>query len=124
MNIEDRQFLTEWGGACWHAPTWCDTSTWFDDNGGDWKCVKCARLISRKKDRPKDGEGCRTFDNWTDFGWLWEKSRDLHAVSNFMSWFRQKIGLDEDPWETFLYCEVDDCCQLICDFLRERGKTA
>jgi len=45
MNEEDRKFLTEWGGDCWHE---------FDWAVGGRRCKKCGEW---------DLEN-RTFDTW------------------------------------------------------------
>lgn len=66
----------------------------------------------------------RTFDNWTDFGWLWEKLVANNSYIRFVRWLHDTSGVEDEN-----YAEVWvlwDCqppkrrCQLILDFLRER----
>lgn len=101
MNDEDRKFLTDWGGGCWHE---------FDWAVGGRRCKKCGEW---------DVEN-RTFDTWEDFGWLTECliHKDIHE--HFIEWYRSDYNTDRYAWWTWEVRHVGDRCQLICDFLREQ----
>lgn len=103
MNDADRQFLTKWGGECWHE--------W---NADENKCscgVKGRMLANYSCDYEN-----RTFDTWEDFGWLWEKFCRKY-YGRFICWICGKRHIAWIDWE---YKSPADRCQLICDFLREQ----
>ena len=102
MNDEDRKFLTEWGGDCWHE---------FDWAVGGRRCKKCGEW---------DLEN-RTFDTWADFGWLWGGFlvQSRYSIPHLMAWYGTKRQ-NNYPAHAWMLETPEDRCQLICDFLREQ----
>jgi hypothetical protein len=136
MNDEDRRYLTEWGGECWHEPDrGCAVGLGTSSGGIVLQiCTKCGVILSNTFQQLHEN---RTFDTWNDFGWLMERLCTTKLLWNFVSRWR-RVGMCwmsaddvcERYWDTPITPMVEweslkpgIRCQLICDFLREKEIT-
>ena len=120
MNDTDRQFLTEWGGECWHEIS--------DDAEPSYVCPKCGIILTAIHYSDWNPKAFyRTFDTWADFGWLWEK---LEAyLIEFIFWHAKQKPMTalfngqscSSALVEFERLSPAERSQLICDFLRERA---
>mgnify|MGYP000895782473 CR=1 FL=1 len=103
MNEEDRRYLTEWGGDCWHD---------YQQAIGGRRCKKCGEW---------DLEN-RTFDTWEDFGWLVVALTERDLLWNFADYWvgRFPTYAPTNRFSSWLAHSPINRCQFICDFLREQ----
>lgn len=111
MTDEDRKFLTEQMQECWHLLY----------SGDEMAVVPCCSKCGRRWSRIKN----RTFDNWSDFGAVWEWARKQRWLWEFHLWavFNRLPEDLKGGIEAIAYL-IDPIRfpQLICDWLREREK--
>ena len=79
MTTDDRKMLTEYLGECWHEWGYVRGSV----KQEIFQCVKCGETC---KGIVNCHQKQRTFDNWTDFGVLWEWAKKQEWWKKFF-WF-------------------------------------
>lgn len=114
MNDDDRKFLTEWGGDCWHGDDLEKTYDYLDGVPVAMVGARCRRCGAHTP------LFYRTFDNPDDYWWLWEKMVKRYLITQFIDWLGHRYNYDFYDW--VLDCSLEHRCQLILDFLRE-GRT-
>lgn len=109
MNKDDRKFLTEWIGDCWHKNI--DEVTRFDHEKPYFECTACL-----KTDRSIEKIICsrRTFDTSSDLEYLKKHLIEEGLMNEFISWRWFHVAPLE--WEM---SDPGEKCQGICDFLKD-----
>ena len=77
MNESDRKILTNQLGECWHEWGYVRGSV----KQEIFQCVKCGETC---KGIVNCHQKQRTFDNWTDFGVLWEWAKKQEWWKDFL----------------------------------------
>lgn len=123
MTDEDRKFLTEQMGECWHAISHYSQSRTLTEMV--LPCTKCGKLFGIQ-DLFSVARGNRTFTTWTDFGAVWEWATGQEWFESFLLWGHDKWIFDETALEATytgqLHWLIDltRFPALVVEFLRER----